>query len=708
MSELPVITYTDSEGQVFNFMSDLDDVRDYQRVLVPRTTPEEPLSKDADIVEPTYIRRTEEETIITGTTFSYKSISDVWSESSKTIYGDIVYGDNSRFGFSLPYIKNAIAIVPGITYSAIDESVENIRLDTRVGFTRVSEELIREDIDELDDSFTISQIFQVSYQLNDDYFYDRYYLYFQGAIGITNESYPSGYIANLYISSDRMDSILDLEGYTYTYSLGENHAAFINTDTATLDINEVTLSDNVATIDFSVRYKFDLSEREQVYSVSAWPATYLYAYITDVHDDGIHSIIHQHYEVKRYDYLDFTTEQNIRGYKDYYNMDVALMFGDEYIHISGVIGGTSTTDFGDVKILNIEKKEQGPSSNPTIRIDITIEAPSGYAPVSSILNYSYPEQEATVRVLNIIEYESAMNSDIHIISPCIDNTRIENIALHIAYDYPDDTIYGSLFYCGRIISGSFHEFEWTKSSSEMRIGETVNGWTKSSKEYKATLLFSGTDEQKRLALNRFHTSIENDIMNETPGTLQWDDATIECYIRGSTTKPSDTFDGYTENEITIYCPRPFWEHQLTQAFYSGMTDSEVDTTNVKDWPHDYSGYDYMFVNDRESYIINDGPMSEWQIIINGPAKKPKIQIGNNIIAMNTEIPVNSYLMIDSRDKIIYLVNPDGSMDNRFGERNLENYIFNKIEPGVNKVTWNGSYEWLLTLYEERSEPRWPY
>ena len=703
MSELPVITYTDSEGQVFNFMSDLDDVRDEdtETILVPRTTPEEPLDVDLDIIDSEisdYDGRKKK-----STTWSYKSINNIWGFTDKRINGDIVYLSGETLSFSLPFEQGEKFDIPGTESPAIDEKIQNSYGDYgyQHSFPRISNVKIDESLEVVNDLNVTTEIWRCEFELDNEYFYEQFEFFISFFVTIIRDGHPAGSGTLVSFTSERVDDLSELIGVSYTKPITPD-TWFSDEDYATLRINDITITENRIIVDYLMEWGFEQSENIR----SRSNVTYrIRGTISSVHDDGVYSYIRHWYYVRT------GIGQNVTyGYKDYYKSEYIFVFNDEEIVLPDVVGAAVQTENGDIVVTKAEKRyvDYTESGFSDVYIEVMLRAPSGYDPSLSKFHYSYPEELDNVYVEKIEEITSSLYAKVDLSYPISEDFSVENVKLHVYYEYPDDTIYKKLFYCGRIIDGSFHEFEWDKSVSERQFGETVNGWTKSSKEYKATLLFSGTDEQKRLVLNRFHSAIENDIMRETPGTLRWDDATIDCYIRGSNTKPSDKFNGYAENEITIYCPRPFWEHELTQQFYSGINNSESDTTYVKNWPHDYSGYDYLFINDRESYIFNDGPLSEWQIIINGPARKPIIHIGNNIIAMNTEIPVDSYLMIDSRDKIIYLVNPDGSMDNRFGERDLENYIFEKIEPGYSKVTWNGSYEWLLTLYEERSEPRWPY
>jgi hypothetical protein len=49
---------------------------------------------------------------------------------------------------------------------------------------------------------------------------------------------------------------------------------------------------------------------------------------------------------------------------------------------------------------------------------------------------------------------------------------------------------------------------------------------------------------------------------------------------------------------------------------------------------------------------------------------------------------------------------DGTTVNHFNDRNKASYIFEKIPPGNNAITWPGGFGFDVILMEERSEPKW--
>lgn len=258
---------------------------------------------------------------------------------------------------------------------------------------------------------------------------------------------------------------------------------------------------------------------------------------------------------------------------------------------------------------------------------------------------------------------------------------------------------------GRIFSAAFHDFSWNRKTYEKRYGEQVLGFTKAAKEYAVTLLFWGSVNERMVALDKFHSAIENDIMNDTPGTLRWNDFAIKCFIVSSKTQPSQTIKGMTENEVTIYCPDPFWRKTVKKDFF--IQDlPEQDPNEVKVYPNEYP-FNYLSKTVRQDVITNDSlNSSKWELIINGFADHPSIRIGKLEVTINVLVDSGEYLTINNIEKTIILTNSLGRKINCFGYRDFSTYIFKDVEPGDNLVTWNGGYSWELSLIEERSEPRW--
>lgn len=125
------------------------------------------------------------------------------------------------------------------------------------------------------------------------------------------------------------------------------------------------------------------------------------------------------------------------------------------------------------------------------------------------------------------------------------------------------------------------------------------------------------------------------------------------------------------------------------------------------YPHDYS--ESATSPDVESSVLTP---SDVRIVVYGPAVNPYVIVGGNTYQVNVTVPSGGYLTIDGRDKTIVLTLADGTTRNEFaaGVRGSGlgggSYIFEPLQPGIQDVTWDGSFGLDFGWYEEEGEPPW--
>ena len=142
-------------------------------------------------------------------------------------------------------------------------------------------------------------------------------------------------------------------------------------------------------------------------------------------------------------------------------------------------------------------------------------------------------------------------------------------------------------------------------------------------------------------------------------------------------------------------------------------------TWVREDPHSFSkdqqisghgyvyGYPYRYASGSVKTSSNDSLISSnFKLIIYGPATDPSLYVGNHLYSVETEIEPGEYLEIDSREKIVDLVQADGTRISKINSRNRDSYIFQKIPAGNVSASWNNSFGFDLIIYDERSEPKW--
>lgn len=254
----------------------------------------------------------------------------------------------------------------------------------------------------------------------------------------------------------------------------------------------------------------------------------------------------------------------------------------------------------------------------------------------------------------------------------------------------------------RVYKANFHSYSWEPVGYERRYGVRLDDLTKKPLELELQIAFKG--ENKKEELNNFYSITEYDVIHCKTGKLYWGDYYLNCLVIDSSTEPADEFSGAVRS-VKVFAPYPFWIKEVRNRFF---VKSEVAATTSSGYDNEYDyPYDYANVETQQAEIVNEEhTKADFTIIITGPATYPSIKIGTNVYELNIDVHVGEYLTIDSATKTAEITGINGQKVNVFPFRNLDHYLFEQIEPGLNEIFWNGNYEWSLTLYQTRSEPKW--
>lgn len=255
-----------------------------------------------------------------------------------------------------------------------------------------------------------------------------------------------------------------------------------------------------------------------------------------------------------------------------------------------------------------------------------------------------------------------------------------------------------------ICSANYHTYDWNAETSQKRFGELVRGWKKNSQNFETSIIFDSSNRASEL--NDFHDALEYDILHSTPGIFRWNEYTIEAYGISSKTEPFSK--NQTVNTISFYAPDPFWMKQV--PYTKSETHYIGEEGDIKSYA--YGGYNYNYNYTGETgarFIINNPDVldSKYILTIYGPVSSPEVSIGGTIVSFpGLSIQQGAYLVVNSMLKTVILHNADGSEINCFGKRDPENYLWEPISYGYNRVSWDGTFIFDIELIEERSEPKW--
>lgn len=211
------------------------------------------------------------------------------------------------------------------------------------------------------------------------------------------------------------------------------------------------------------------------------------------------------------------------------------------------------------------------------------------------------------------------------------------------------------------------------------------------------------DEAKQVK-NRLLELAEADIYALLPGKVYINGYYTTGYITASAKKDYLINPQYCQIELTLTSTEPAWYTEKTHVFSSKQESPAIAGTGA-DYPFDYK-YDYaVFIKNKQ--IVCDSIISnKFKLRIYGEATNPTITISDHQYIVNGMVKQGETLLIDGLNKTITLTTAQGNQVNWFNKRNRASYIFEPIQPGINDIRYNGSFDFDLTIVEERSEPKW--
>lgn len=203
------------------------------------------------------------------------------------------------------------------------------------------------------------------------------------------------------------------------------------------------------------------------------------------------------------------------------------------------------------------------------------------------------------------------------------------------------------------------------------------------------------------ALKRLFETTERDVVTGSPGRLYVDEYYLSCYIKGSQKTMWESGSGYLVNTLSIVSEYPMWRKETTYSF----VQSPILSSDNKRYPYRYG---WRYANGLTDQEIQNAHYadSDFKLVISGPVLNPLVNIDSNIYRVDALLLAGEYLVIDSATRTIDKVQVDGGKVNMFNQRSKEYDVFAKVLPGRHKVSWDGTFDFDLTLYAERSEPAW--
>ncbi|MGI6634177.1 MAG: hypothetical protein ACOX7B_03275 [Christensenellales bacterium] len=196
---------------------------------------------------------------------------------------------------------------------------------------------------------------------------------------------------------------------------------------------------------------------------------------------------------------------------------------------------------------------------------------------------------------------------------------------------------------------------------------------------------------------------EPDILNNTPGKLYVGDDYLICFLAvASAVNYYSKRGGWVSKELTILVSEPFWRSEYIYRYVMGAAEAGQGS---KRYTHREP---YRYIASTASGIITNHHYAPSPMIITiyNEAANPAITIGKNIYQVNASIGNTQRIIIDQLRRTIESVSPNGDITNLFDYRNKANDIFAPIQPGSHNIIFDGTFDFDVTVVEQRSEPPW--
>ena len=284
-------------------------------------------------------------------------------------------------------------------------------------------------------------------------------------------------------------------------------------------------------------------------------------------------------------------------------------------------------------------------------------------------------------------------------------------------------------------TGDFLDYVWEYEISGRHIGKLRK--TVQEKEFTITV-FGKTEEEYAHNINTLHQAFERDVLKNTPGRLYFGEYYLSCFVYTSEKTEWEYGCNSMDNTLGIIEANSFWRRETTHRYLPQQKPVEGDVQNpdisgetaqgkpvengavVKDFPFDFLkpsnlkityplfGFPFDLVGTHGRRTLNNEAFTDtdFVMVIYGFVDNPNIQIAGHPYTVYATIYEGERLIIDSAAGTVKKIGRLGEETNLYNARRKDYSVFRKIPPGVQTVSWPGTYGVDIILYDERSEPKW--
>lgn len=249
----------------------------------------------------------------------------------------------------------------------------------------------------------------------------------------------------------------------------------------------------------------------------------------------------------------------------------------------------------------------------------------------------------------------------------------------------------------RLLVSDLLDYEW----EAVYNGDKIDGFVAAAKTKNVNLDLMGTKERSSRYLASLISDIFNrDVVDGIPGQLFINDYYLKCYVKKSE-KERWQAPVLTSLTLTILTDKPLWVKEITIEI---PVDSAPVSTGLM---YDYT-YNYIYGENGLSVTFENEHFAacNFKLTAYGPFNNLEFAINGNLYRVNQSCAEGEMLVLDTSARTIVKVDTYGNAWNVFGKQDFTLDNFKQIPAGENVLSYGRTYEIDLTIYEERSEPKW--
>lgn len=249
----------------------------------------------------------------------------------------------------------------------------------------------------------------------------------------------------------------------------------------------------------------------------------------------------------------------------------------------------------------------------------------------------------------------------------------------------------------------FFNYSWDATIRNRKI----KGFKRDSATLPVTVAVTAETEEEYLQIiEEFYRIIEKDILAVVPGKLYIDEQYLNCYISGDIKQ--DAFKGilFQVKNLTLVTDFPYWIKETTYQYLPEKPNQVEYTTLEKGILFPKFPFDFYSEKGEKTLFNPSFKGSNFILTIYGFAENPQITIAGHPYRVETTVYEGERLVIDSIKGTVKKIGRLGEITDCYNARGKQKRVFQKIPPGMNTFQWSGGFGVDITLFDERSEPKW--